>query len=115
MRNKGSLIQEYAKKTRDKNEGGWPARRSTSNDCTRNSSTCSLPGPRRFRQGPEVRLYRDSGRVTYFAGMAIFLAAAGFLWWAIGMGLRGITFTADSSTGVVPVTSVEKVAPAGTR
>jgi len=42
--------------------------------------------------------------------------AAAFLYlWRSGSGLRACGFTAVSSTGVVPLTSVLNVAPAGTR
>lgn len=70
----------------------------------------------------EVRYFADrdqvlnasvpAGLFSYGAG-----AAAGFLWWCgfSPKGLRTSGFTVDSSTGVVPLTTVESSAPAGTR
>ena len=74
--------------------------------CGRSCYISHSTSPSLRRKRPRNSCF-TTGRVAYFA---VFLAGC-----LSGSGLRTSGFTAVSSTGVVPVTSAPKFAPAGTR
>ena len=65
-----------------------------------------------YSPNPPFAFFGTEGSTSHFAFAGGYFFAAGC---RSGSGLRVSGFTVDSSTAVVPVTSTEKSAPAGTR